>query len=123
MTPAAPAVFKIPTEIPQRADGKPVRGAGRRKAERPAAGPVRAHPATRDSTRGDGEVIELDHGITVYPARSEGGRWRAVWHEDGERRQCEASTEDRLAAKLEKVAERLAADAPSMRRPGADLIA
>jgi integrase len=68
-------------------------------------------------------VIELEHGIIVYPARSERGRWRAVWYEDGERRQCEAVTEDRLAGKLEKVTERLAADAPDMRRPGADLIA
>jgi len=32
-------------------------------------------------------------------------------------------TEEKLAVKLEKVAERLRADAPNMRRPGADLIA
>ena len=70
-----------------------------------------------------GEVIELECGITVYPARSEGGRWRAVWYEAGERQQCEAATEGKLAPKLEKVAERLKADAPNMRRPGADLIA
>lgn len=31
--------------------------------------------------------------------------------------------EEKLAAKLEKVTERLQADAPNMRRPGADLIA
>ena len=68
--------------------------------------------------RGGGEVIELEHGITVYPAREEKGRWRAVWYEDGQRRQCEASSEDKLAAKLEKVTERLAADAPNMKRPG-----
>jgi integrase len=68
-------------------------------------------------------VIELEHGITVYPAREEKGRWRAVWYEDGQRQQCEASSEDKLAAKLEKVTERLAADAPNMKRPGADLIA
>jgi hypothetical protein len=68
-------------------------------------------------------VIELEHGITVYPARFDGDRWRAVWYEDGERQQCEAVSEDRLALKLEKVTERLAADAPNMRRPGADLIA
>ena len=70
------------------------------------------------SSRG-GEVIELECGVTVYPARSEGGRWRAVWYEAGARQQCEAATE----AKLEKVVERLQADAPNMRRPGADLIA
>jgi hypothetical protein len=61
-------------------------------------------------------VIELGCGITVYPARSEGGRWRAVWHEDGQRQQCEAPTEEKLAPKLAKVAERLQADAPNMRK-------
>jgi integrase len=65
----------------------------------------------------------LEHGITVYPARFEGDRWRAVWYEDGERRQCEAVSEDRLAGKLGKVTERLAADAPRMGRSGAELIA
>lgn len=70
----------------------------------------------------DRPVIELEHGITVYPARWAGGRWRAAWYEDGERQQCEAVSEDRLAGKLEKVTERLAAGAPNMRRPGADLI-
>jgi integrase len=79
-------------------------------------------PATPDPAA-DRPVIELEHGITVYPARFEGGRWRAAWYEDGERRQCESVSEDRLAGKLEKVTERLAADAPNMRRPGADLIA
>jgi hypothetical protein len=67
-------------------------------------------------------VIELECGITVYPAREEKGRWRAVWHEDGQRQQCEASSEEKLAAKLDKVTVRLAADAPNMKRPGADLI-
>ena len=70
----------------------------------------------------DRPVIELECGITVYPARVEGDRWRAVWKENGERRQCEAKTEARLAEKLEKVTERLTADAPNMERPGADLI-
>jgi len=68
-------------------------------------------------------VIELDFGITVYPARFDGDRWRAVWHENGERQQCESVQEATLAVKLEKVTERLAADAPNMKRPGADLIA
>ena len=68
-------------------------------------------------------VIELEYGITVYPARFDGDRWRAVWYEDGERRQCESLFEDRLAAELEKVTERLRAGVPNMRRPGADLIA
>jgi hypothetical protein len=57
------------------------------------------------------------------PGPGGGGRWRAVWYEDGQRRQCEAASEDRLAARLEKVTERLAADAPNLERPGADLIA
>jgi hypothetical protein len=47
-----------------------------------------------------------------------GGRY-----EDGERRQCQAATEDRLAGMLEKVAVRLAADAPDMLRTGDELIA
>ena len=68
-------------------------------------------------------VVELECGVTVYPARVAGGRWRAVWYENGARRQCEAATEDRLAARLEKVTERLMADAPNLERPGADLIA
>jgi hypothetical protein len=63
MAQAAPAVVKIPTKSPQLARGKPGRAA----------------------TRGGGEVIELESGITVYPARDEHGRWRAVWHEDGQR--------------------------------------
>jgi integrase len=65
----------------------------------------------------------MDCGVVVYPAREPGDRWRAVWYENGRRRQCQAVSEDRLAAKLEKVTERLAADAPGMERPGADLIA
>jgi integrase len=68
-------------------------------------------------------VIEMEYGITVYPARFEGDRWRAVWYEDGERQQCESAREDRLAARLEQVTERLRADAANMRRPGTDLIA
>lgn len=62
-------------------------------------------------------------GITVYPARCEGGRWRAVWYElDGSRGQCQSVSQQGLAARLEKVAERLAADAPNMLRTGSELI-
>ena len=68
-------------------------------------------------------VIDLEWGITVYPPRRQGEPWRAVWMEDGRRRFREAVTEEKLAAKLEKVTERLQADAPNMERPGADLIA
>jgi len=45
-----------------------------------------------------------------------------VWYENGQRRQCESRKEEKLAAELEKVTERLSADAPNMERPGADLI-
>ena len=124
MTQAPPAVFKIPTESPQPAPAKAAKPPGRaKKAPRAGRSPVLAGGNGRAATRGGGEVIELECGITVYPARSEGGRWRAVWHEDGQRQQCEAATEDKLAAKLEKVKVRLEADAPKMRQPGAALIA
>jgi integrase len=68
-------------------------------------------------------VIETPEGITVYPARSEGDRWRAVWYENGQRQACQAASEDRLAASLEKVAVRLAAGAANMLRTGDELIA
>jgi len=68
-------------------------------------------------------VIEVGGGITVYPPRVAGEPWRAVWAEDGRRRFREAVTEAGLAAKLEKVSVRLAADAPGLERPGTDLIA
>ena len=123
MAQSAPAVFKIPTKSPQPARGKPGRPAGRAKTRRPASGRVLASGTGRAATRGGGEVIELEYGITVYPAREEQGRWRAVWYETGERQQCEAASEEKLAARLEKVKERLEADAPNMKRPGADLIA
>ena len=100
----------------------PRRITGTVRAARSRREPCLSVPATPDSVP-DRPVIELEHGITVYPARFEGGRWRAAWYEDGERWQCESVSEDRLAGKLEKVTERLAADAPNMRRPGADLIA
>jgi hypothetical protein len=78
---------------------------------------------TRKTTRGDDRVVvELDSGVVVYPAREPGDRWRAVWYENG-RRQCQALTEDRMAAKLEKVSARLAAEATNTERPGAELIA
>jgi len=115
---------ELPTEFPQSGRSGAARLSTRGKK---ATGPVRpgvlAVGAGRNSVRGAGEVIELECGITVYPARSDSGRWRAVWYEAGERHQCEAATQEKLAPKLEKVVERLQADAPNMRRPGADLIA
>ena len=144
MTTAAPNRAKIPTDSPQLVRNgarqsalrakvtaeSPQPGRGRaggalraKKGSAPARPKVIATGTGRESTRGGGEVIELECGITVYPARSESGRWRAVWYEAGARQQCEAATEAKLAPKLEKIAERLRADAPNMRRPGADLIA
>jgi hypothetical protein len=60
--------------------------------------------------------------ITVYPARHPEDP-AAVWHENGHQRQCQSVTEAGLAARIEKVTIRLAADAPGMESPGADLIA
>ena len=126
MTQAPASIFKIPTESPQLARGPASRArkaaAARTKATGPAAGRV-VGVDTRAATRGDGEVIELDLGITVYPPRDKGGRWRAVWHEDGERQQCESVSEEKLAAKLEKVRQRLAVGAANTTKPGAGLIA
>jgi hypothetical protein len=122
MTQAPSAIFKIPTNSPQPSRGKPAGPAQQAKAGHRAPGRVLANGTGRAATRGGGEVVELEHGITVYPAREEPGRWRAVWYEDSERQQCQAASAEKLAAKLEKVGERLAADAPNMRRPGGDLI-
>jgi hypothetical protein len=124
MTQAAPARAKIPTKSPQPGLGGSGRPSGRApRSSGPGNPRILAGGAGRESTRGGADVIELDCGITVYPARSEGGRWRATWYESGKRRQCEAASEEKLAARLETVRTRLEADAPNMRKPGADLIA
>jgi integrase len=124
MSQAPAAVFKIPTKSPQPAPGKAAKPSGRgKKTLSTGRSPVLASGNGRAATRGGGEVIELECGVTVYPARSGGGRWRAVWYEAGERQQCEAATEEKLAARLEKVKTRLEADAPDMNKPGAALIA
>ena len=129
MAQSALATPKIPTEIPQLAadaTGRAVGSPGRASAQpgRRAGSGAKMRGGTRAATRGDDRVVvEVEGGITVYPARCAGDRWRAVWYEDGRRRQCEAISEARLAAKLEKVSERLAADAPNMERLGGDLIA
>jgi hypothetical protein len=112
VTQTAPAISRSPQD-PHNRPGTAARPDGRVKAARVASGRVRASGSGRMATWGGGEVIELEYGITVYPAREEHGRWRAVWHESGQRRQCEAATEQKLAAKLEKVTERLQADAPT----------
>jgi hypothetical protein len=125
MTQAPASIVKIPTQSPQPARG--VVSRARKATTKPkavglAAGRV-AGVETRAASRGDGEVIELELGITVYPPRDKGGRWRAVWHEVGERQQCESVSEEKLATKLEKVGQRLTTGAANMTRPGADLIA
>jgi hypothetical protein len=61
MSQAAPALGKFPTKSPQPAPGK----GGQAKA----AGSVFADGVGRTATRGDSDVLVLDHGITVYPAR------------------------------------------------------
>jgi hypothetical protein len=68
-------------------------------------------------------VIELDFGILVYPPETDGEPWRAVFTENGQRKYRQGATEVKLAAKLEKVKQRLSAGATNMERPGADLIA
>jgi hypothetical protein len=78
----------------------------------------------RESVRDCGRpVIELEFGILVYPPETDGDPWRATFTEDGQRRFRQGATEAKLAAKLEKVRERLSAGAANMERPGRDLIA
>jgi hypothetical protein len=114
---------KIPTSSPQLAAAGSLRPA-RGRAGQPVSGSVLALAAGRMTTRSDDRVVvELGCGVTVYPARFAGDRWRAVWEENGRRRQCESVTEDGLAGRLEPVIERLTADAPNLERPGADLVA
>jgi hypothetical protein len=122
---SVPSQSKIPTKNPQLGVAGAVRPAsGKARARRSAArGSGRVSGETREATRGDDRVVvEVAGGVTVYPARGVGDRWRAVWYEGGCRRQCESVSEAGLAGKLEKITQRLVADAPGMERPGADLI-
>jgi integrase len=124
MASTAASRTKIPTKNPQlQGVGalRPGRAGGRPRAERGAA---KVSGDARTATHGDGRVVvEVGCGVVVYPPREVGERWRAVWYENGRRRQCESVSEVRLAARLEKVTTRLTADAPHLERPGADLIA
>jgi hypothetical protein len=89
----------------------------RGKARRTAQGTAVRRDA-REATRGSGRaVVEVAGGITVYPGPGAGDRWRAVWYEGGVRRQCQAVSEERLSARLEKVSGRLGADAGNMELP------
>jgi hypothetical protein len=86
MTQATTAIVKIPTESPQPAPDRTARPSVRAKKTAGTSGsPVLASGNGRAATRGGGEVLELECGIAVYPARSVGGRWRAVWYESDER--------------------------------------
>ena len=124
MAQSAPARTKINTKVTQPAPGRPSRRpAGRPGPGRPPRG-ARVSGEARDSVRHSARpVIELDFGILVYPPEAGGEPWRAVFTENGQRKYRQGATEAKLAAKLEKVRERLQADAANMERPGADLIA
>jgi integrase len=114
---------KIPTKIPQLrpvGDKRPARTGARARSGRSA---VQVGGDARMATRGDDRVVvEVGCGVVVYPARFAGDRWRASWYEGGRRRQCEAATEERLAARVEKIVARLGADAPGLEAPGSELI-
>src|SRR3984957_1634922 len=123
MAQSAPARTKINTKVTQPSPGRPSRHpAGRPRPGRPARGP-RVSGDARESVRQSARpVIELDFGILVYPPETGEEPWRAVFTENGQRKYRQGATEAKLAEKLEKVKERLQADAANMERPGADLI-
>jgi hypothetical protein len=66
MAHAPASVFKIPTKSPQPARGRASR-ARKAAAAMPKAASRVAGVETRAATRGEGQVIELELGITVYP--------------------------------------------------------
>jgi hypothetical protein len=122
---AAPAETKIntnPTQLARsRAGG---RAQGTPGSPRKTRGGARVSGDNRESVRDPGRVVvEVGWGTLVYPPQEAGGPWRAVFTENGVRGFRQARSEAGLAAKLEKVLERLRAGAPHMARPGADLIA
>ena len=108
----------VPHDDPSRRPPPPSRD-----PEYPAAGDgaviISLHPSAASAR----PVIELGFGILVYPPETDGEPWRATFTENGQRRFRQGATEAKLAAKLEKVKERLSAGAANMERPGADLIA
>jgi hypothetical protein len=73
----ASARTMIPAKSPP-----PARGRAARQAK-----PSRTAPGGtgRAATQCGRPVIELECEITVYQAGEEQGRWRAVWHENGDR--------------------------------------
>jgi hypothetical protein len=67
------------------------------KPGRAVRGSILASGNERAATRSGAPVIELEYGITVYLPRGEQGRWRAVWHENGQRQQGGYLASARLA--------------------------
>jgi hypothetical protein len=123
MAQSAPARTKINTKVTQPAPGRSSRRpAGRPGPGRPPRGSRVSGDARESVRQPDRPVIELDFGILVYPPETDGEPWRAVFTENGQRKYRQGATEAKLAAKLEKVRERLSAGAANMERPGADLI-
>jgi hypothetical protein len=123
MAQSAPARTKINTKVTQPSPGRPSRHpAGRPRPGRPPRGPRVSGDARESVRQPDRPVMELDFGILVYPPETGEEPWRAVFTENGQRKYRQGATEAKLAEKLEKVKERLQADAANMERPGADLI-
>jgi integrase len=124
MAQAAAARTKINTKVTQPAPGQPTRRPARSaKPGRAAKGPRVSGDARESVRQPDRPVIEMEFGILVYPPETDGEPWRAVFTENGQRKFRQGATEAKLAEKLEKVKERLAADAVNAERPGAGLIA
>jgi hypothetical protein len=124
MAQAAAVRTKINTKVTQPAPGQPPRRpAGRPKPGRLPEGSRVSGDARESVRQPDRPVIELEFGILVYPPETDGEPWRATFTENGQRKFRQGATEAKLAAKPEKVKERLQADAVNMERPGADLIA
>jgi integrase len=121
-TPAKPKINTNPTQLrPERAP-RPAPGNGKSPGRK--RGPALVSGDTRESVRDAGRVVvEMEWGITVYPPEAEGEPWRAVFAENGRRRFRQAVSEAALGVKLARVTERLAAGAPGLERPRADLVA
>ena len=75
------------TELTQPSSGRAARPPARpRKTGRSPKGP-RVTGEERESVRqADRPVIEMEHGITVYPPEAAGEPWRAAFIENGVRR-------------------------------------
>ena len=85
MVQSAPVRPKINTRPTQLARGRALRPPrARGQAARSVGAPARVSGDTRESVRrSDRLVVELECGVTVYPAREPGDVWRAVWSGGG----------------------------------------